>query len=261
MWRFWTVPARGEPGSETWIGKALEHGCATTWLTGSYDPEARLLYWPTGNPCPDYNGEERKGDNLYSSSVVALDPATGKLRWHFQFTPHDLHDWDANQPPLLVDADFRGRARKLLVVANRNGFFYVLDRLTGQMLMAEPFVKNLTWASGIGADGRPKLLPAATRTRSKARRRARRFRARPTGRPRAFNPATGLFYVMASEACAVYRKNSDWFEFGKSFYGGTTKTRDDRRRRKIPEGARSAIGQARVGGAEHQAAASTHRGS
>ena len=115
VWRFWTVPARGEPGSETWIGKAIEHGCATTWLTGSYDPDARLLYWPTGNPCPDYNGDERKGDNLYSSSVVALDPATGQLRWHFQFTPHDLHDWDANQPPLLIDAEFRGRARKLLV--------------------------------------------------------------------------------------------------------------------------------------------------
>ncbi len=112
VWRFWTVPARGEQGSETWIGKALEHGCATTWLTGSYDPEAKLLYWPTGNPCPDYNGEERKGDNLYSSSIVALDPASGKLRWHFQFTPHDLHDWDANQPPLLVDARFRGRARE-----------------------------------------------------------------------------------------------------------------------------------------------------
>ena len=95
---------------------------STTWLTGSYDPDAKLLYWPTGNPCPDYNGEERRGDNLYSSSILALDPATGTLRWHFQFTPHDLHDWDANQPPLLVDADFRGRRRKLLVTANRNGF-------------------------------------------------------------------------------------------------------------------------------------------
>ena len=110
VWRFWTIPARGEPGSETWSGRALEHGCGATWLTGTYDPEARLLYWPTGNPCPDYNGDERKGDNLYTASVVALDPATGKLKWHYQFTPHDLHDWDATETPVLVDATFRGRA-------------------------------------------------------------------------------------------------------------------------------------------------------
>jgi len=222
VWRFWTVPARGEPGSETWVGKALEHGCATTWLTGSYDPDAKLLYWPTGNPCPDYNGDERKGDNLYSSSVVALDPATGQLRWHFQFTPHDLHDWDANQPPLLVDAEFRGRPRKLLVVANRNGFFYVLDRLTGQMLMAEPFVKNLTWASGIGPDGRPKLLPGYENS-VEGTETCPNVSGAANWPSSAFNAATGLFYVMASEGCAIYRKNSDWFELGKSFYGGTTK--------------------------------------
>jgi len=222
VWRFWTVPARGEPGSETWIGKALEHGCATTWLTGSYDPEAKLLYWPTGNPCPDYNGDERKGDNLYTSSVVALDPTTGKLRWHFQFTPHDLHDWDANQPPVLVDAAFQGRVRKLLIVANRNGFFYVLDRLTGRLLMAEPFVKNITWASGIGTDGRPKLLPPYDNSVDGTQT-CPSVSGAANWPSSAFNPATGLFYVMASEACAVYRKNGDWFELGKSFYGGTTK--------------------------------------
>jgi len=221
-WRFWTVPARGEPGSDTWIGKAIEHGCATTWLTGSYDPVARLLYWPTGNPCPDYNGEERKGDNLYSSSILALDPVSGKLRWHFQFTPHDLHDWDANQPPMLVDTDFRGRPRKLLVVANRNGFFYVLDRLTGQMLMAERFVKNLTWASGIDAKGRPRLLPGYENS-VEGTQTCPSVSGAANWPSSAFNPSTGLFYVMASEACSVYRKNSDWFEFGKSFYGGTTK--------------------------------------
>ena len=223
VWRFWTVPARGEPGSETWIGKALEHGCAATWLTGSYDPEAKLLFWPTGNPCPDYNGDERKGDNLYSSSIVALDPATGKLRWHFQFTPHDLHDWDANQPPLLVDAEFGGQPRKLLVVANRNGFFYVLDRLTGRMLMAEPFVKHLTWSSGIGADGRPRLL-AAYENSVEGTLTCPAVAGAANWPSTAFNPATGLFYVMASESCAVYRKNSDWFELGKSFYGGSAKT-------------------------------------
>ncbi len=225
VWRFWTVPARGEPGSETWVGKALEHGCATTWLTGTYDPDAKLLYWPTGNPCPDYNGDERGGDNLYSSSIVALDPATGQRRWHFQFTPHDLHDWDGNQPPVLIDAVFHGRARKLLVVGSRNGFFYVLDRLTGEFLMAEPFVKNLTWASGIDAKGRPKLLPGNENT-AEGTRTCPNTTGAANWSASAFNPSTGLFYLMASEACAIFSKNSDWFELGKSFYGGTTKRVD-----------------------------------
>lgn len=221
-WRFWTVPARSEPRSDTWIGKALEHGCATTWLTGTYDPQAKLLYWPTGNPCPDYNGDERKGDNLYSSSVVALDPGTGKLRWSFQFTPHDLHDWDGNQPPLLIDTLFRGRQRKLLALGSRNGFFYVLDRLTGELLMAEPFVKNLTWASGIDPKGRPRLLPGNENTVEGTRTCPSQSGA-ANWSSSAYNPATGLFYLMASEACAIFTKNSEWFELGKSFYGGTTK--------------------------------------
>jgi alcohol dehydrogenase (cytochrome c) len=221
-WRFWTVPARGEPGSDTWIGRALEHGCATTWLTGTYDSQARLLYWPTGNPCPDYNGDERSGDNLYSSSVVALNPSTGKLRWHFQFTPHDLHDWDANQPPLLIDTVFHGRQRKLLVLGSRNGFFYVLDRLTGGFLMAEPFVKNLTWASGIGPDGRPRLQAGYENT-VEGTRTCPSMTGAANWSSTAFNPATGLFYLMASEACAIFTKNTEWFELGKSFYGGGTK--------------------------------------
>ena len=188
-WRFWTVPARGEPGSETWVGKALEHGCAATWLTGTYDADARLLYWPTGNPCPDYNGDERKGDNLYSNSVLALDPDTGKLKWHFQFTPHDLHDWDATETPMLVDATFRGRTRKLLLHADRNGFFYVLDRLTGELLLAEPFVKGITWASGIGRTA-ARYSCLATNRRPRAPERALRSpvprigRRRHSARPR-----------------------------------------------------------------------------
>jgi len=222
VWRFWTVPGRGEPGSDTWMGNAIEHGCAATWLTGSYDPEARVLYWPTGNPCPDYNGDERKGDNLYSSSVVALDPATGQLRWHFQFTPHDLHDWDANQPPVLLDTLFKGRQRKLLAVGNRNGFFYVLDRLTGEFLMAEPFVKNITWATGIGPDGRPRLLPGNENS-TEGTRTCPSMTGAANWSSSAFNPETGLFYLMASEACAIFTKNSDGFELGKSFYGGTTR--------------------------------------
>jgi alcohol dehydrogenase (cytochrome c) len=158
-WRFWTMPAPGEPLSETWVGKAIEHGCVDAWLTGTYDPSTNLIYWPTGNPCPDYNGDERKGDNLYANSVVAVDAQTGRLRWYFQFTPHDLHDWDATETPMLVDVEFRGRPRRLLVQANRNGFFYVLDRTTGEFLLGEPFVHKLTWASGLDAKGRPIVLP------------------------------------------------------------------------------------------------------
>jgi len=221
-WRFWTVPEAGEPGSETWSGRAIEHGCAAPWLTGTFDPEARLLYWPTGNPCPDYNGDERKGDNLYSSSILALDPDTGKLKWHYQFTPHDLHDWDATETPLLVDAQFRGQPRKLMLQGNRNGFFYVLDRLTGKVLLAEPFVKNLTWASGIGPDGRPKLLPGNDPT-VEGQRVCPAVAGAANWPSTAFDPITGLFYMFTEESCTVYMKNDQWWEEGKSFYGGGTR--------------------------------------
>jgi PQQ-dependent dehydrogenase (methanol/ethanol family) len=222
VWRFWTVPAPGDPGSETWGGKAIDHGCAATWLTGTYDPEAKLLYWPTGNPCPDYNADERKGDNLYSCSVLALDPSTGKLKWYFQFTPNDLHDWDATETPMLVDARFRGQQRKLLLQGNRNGFFYVLDRLTGEFLLAEPFVKNLTWASGIGPDGRPKLLPGNEPT-PEGRRVCPAVAGATNWPSTAFSPITGLFYMFAEESCSIYSKNNEWWEAGKSFYGGGTR--------------------------------------
>ena len=222
VWRFWTVPAPGEPGSDTWTGRAWEHGCAATWLTGTYDPEARLLYWPTGNPCPDYNGDERKGDNLYANSILALDPDTGSLKWHFQFTPHDLHDWDANQTPALVDAMFRGRPRKLLLHGDRNGFFYVLDRLTGEFLLGEPFVKNITWASGLDKNGRPVYIPGYQPTPE-----GTRVCPAVTGATNwpatAFSPATGFYYLMAEEACTIYSRNSNWWVQGQSFYGGATR--------------------------------------
>jgi alcohol dehydrogenase (cytochrome c) len=222
VWRFWTVPARGEPGSETWVGRAIEHGCAATWLTGTYDPESKLLYWPTGNPCPDYNGAERKGDNLYSDSVLALDVETGTLKWHYQFTPHDLHDWDATETPMLVDAPFQGQSRKLLLQGNRNGFFYVLDRLTGKVLLAEPFVKNITWASGIGPDGRPRLLPGNEPT-VEGQRICPAVAGAANWPSTAFSPVTRLFYLFADESCAIYTKNDEWWEAGKSFYGGATR--------------------------------------
>ncbi|MEO1202927.1 MAG: PQQ-binding-like beta-propeller repeat protein, partial [Pseudomonadota bacterium] len=136
-WRFFTIPAEGEPGNETWSGDSWKTGGAATWLTGSYDPENRLLYWTTGNPAPDFQGDLREGDNLYSCSVVAINIDTGELAWHFQFTPHDEHDWDANQIPVLADRMWNGEMRRLLLLANRNGFFYVLDRDTGEFLLAE----------------------------------------------------------------------------------------------------------------------------
>jgi alcohol dehydrogenase (cytochrome c) len=222
VWRFWTVPGPGEPGSETWGGKAVAHGCAATWLTGTYDPDARLLYWPTGNPCPDYNGAERQGDNLYSNSVIALDPDTGRLRWHFQFTPHDLNDWDATETPVLVDATFRGQPRKLLLHADRNGFFYVLDRITGEFLLAEPFIRNLTWASGIDAKGRPVRVAGQEPTPEGTRTCPAVTGATNWPSP-SYNPATGLFYLMAAESCSVFTKNDQWFVQGQSFYGGSTR--------------------------------------
>jgi alcohol dehydrogenase (cytochrome c) len=204
-WRHWTIPRPGEPGSETWKGKAIELGGGSTWLTGTYDPETKLLYWPTGNPYPDTDGSDREGDNLYTNCILALEIETGKLRWYFQFTPHDVHDWDATEPPVLVDAPFRGRDRKLLLHADRNGFYYVLDRVTGEFLMAEPFVKKITWASGIDAKGRPILLPGNEPTRGGTKT-CPDVRGATNWYSPAYNPSTRLFYVMTVEDCSVYRQ-------------------------------------------------------
>jgi len=222
VWRFWSMPAPGEPLAETWKGRAIEHGCATTWLTGTFDPKNDLLYWTTGNPCPDYNGDERKGDNLYSDSVLALKPETGELKWHYQFTPHDLHDWDAAETPMLVDTEFHGRQRSLLLQANRNGFFYVLDRLTGELLLAKPFVKKLTWANGVGKDGRPQVMPGSEPTVAGVTV-CPAVEGAGNWMSTAWNPTTGLFYVMALEKCNIYTKSSAWWQPGKSFYGGSTR--------------------------------------
>ncbi len=137
VWRFWTVPKPGEPGSETWQGKDIDHGGAPTWFTGSYDPELDIVYWPTGNPTKEYNGDHRKGDNLYSDSILALDRKTGTLKWYYQFTPHDLWDWDATETSVLVDTEWQGQPRKLMLHANRNGFFYVFDRRDGDAAARE----------------------------------------------------------------------------------------------------------------------------
>ena len=153
-WRFYTIPGPGEPGHETWQGDSWQHGGAPVWLTGSYDPGLNLTYWGVGNPGPDFNARQREGQNLYSSSAVALDADTGKLKWFFQFTPNDPYDFDAVQIPVLVDTNWNGAPRKLLFWANRNGFFYVLDRLTGKFVAGYPFVK-VNWARGLDSNGAP----------------------------------------------------------------------------------------------------------
>jgi alcohol dehydrogenase (cytochrome c) len=220
-WRFWTVPRPGEPGSETWRGKDIAHPCASAWLTGTYDADLDTVYWPTGNPCPDYDGRERLGDNLYSDSILALDRSNGRLKWYFQYTPHDLWDWDAQQPPVLVDTTWRGQPRKLLLHANRNGFMYVVDRTTGALLLAEPFVKKLTWASRIGADGRPVLndgqIPTADGTRV-----CPAVEGATNWFSTAFEPKSGLYFVQALEKCTVYTLSPEPWRAGRSYYSGTT---------------------------------------
>jgi alcohol dehydrogenase (cytochrome c) len=221
VWRLWTVPKPGEPGSETWQGKAIEHGAAVAWFTGSYDPVLDTLYWQTGNPGPDYNGSEREGDNLYSDSILALDPKTGKMKWYYQFTPHDVHDWDATEPALLIDADWQGQPRKLLAMANRNGFFYVLDRTNGKLLLAKPFVRKLNWASEIDANGRPVLQPmpkegpgvkvcpaqdGATNWYSAS-----------------YIPATQRYYVQTLERCSIYTTSPVQWEAGRGYGGGSAR--------------------------------------
>ena len=218
-WRFWTVPGVGEPGNDTWKGESWKTGGASTWLTGSYDPALNLIYWGTGNPGPDYNGDERLGDNLYANSLVALDADTGKLRWFFQFTPHDLHDWDSNQIPVLLDAAFDGRPRKLVVQANRNAFYYVLDRETGEFLRGAPFVHQ-TWAQGLDAHGRPILVP----DREPSPEGTLVYPGLAGGTnwfSPSYSPLTQLLYVDAREQQGqVFFKHEAEYKGGTSFYGG-----------------------------------------
>ncbi|MCX6593472.1 MAG: PQQ-binding-like beta-propeller repeat protein [Acidobacteria bacterium] len=201
MWRHWTVPMPGEPGFDTWKGNAYPLGGGATWLTGSYDAGTDTLYWATGNPWPDSDDRERGGDNLYTNCVLALDPATGKLKWHYQFTPHDVHDWDATEPNVLVDTTYRGRPRKLLLHADRNGFFYVFDRTQGELLLAKPFMHRVTWATGIGADGRPVLAPPSNLSCPDHA---------TNWNGTAYSPVTRLYYVMASEKCTVKLTPGSW---------------------------------------------------
>ncbi len=219
LWRFWTVPARGEPGSETWSDFPLDYGGGATWMNGTYDPELNLVYWSTGNPWPDQFGKPRKGDNLYTCSVVALDATTGELKWYFQFTPHDTHDWDAQSIPVLVDMEYGGKPRKLLLHPNRNGYFYLLDRTNGKFLRATPFVDKLDWATGIDDNGRPMERPHMEPTPAGVRACPSKRGASNWMSP-SWSPVSGLFYVPSLEQCDIYTTSESVPEPMKGQSGG-----------------------------------------
>ena len=215
IWRFYTVPSPGEFGSETWPDdpEVMARGGGGTWMTGSFDPKLNLIYWGTGNPNPDYYGEKREGDNLFTNSIVAIEANTGILRWHYQFTPHDLHDWDSNHVPVLADLVLDGELRKVVMVANRNGFFYMLDRVTGELLVGKPFT-DTTWAREIGSDGRPIVLNDGSKG----------CLPDPWGgtnfMPPSFNPDLGILFVTAREVCATFVPQEPEIIPGRTSFGG-----------------------------------------
>jgi alcohol dehydrogenase (cytochrome c) len=215
LWRFYTIPGPGEPGFESWNGDAWKTGGAPVWNIGTFDPALNLIYYGTGNPGPDWNPAQRPGDNLYSDSVVALDPDTGKLKWHFQFTPNDGNDYDSTQVPVLADMDWNGKPTKVMLWANRNGFFYVLDRETGKFLRGGPFVK-VNWASGLDPNGRPMPTPQGPGQPT--------FPGNQGGTnwyPPAYSPRTGLFYFSVWENYgSIYRRENAEYQPGRNFAGG-----------------------------------------
>ena len=215
-WRFWTIPAPGEFGSSSWPGEAWKHGGGTTWMPGTYDPELNTIYWGTSNPAPDFDGDPRPGDDLYTDCLLALEADTGKLKWYFQFTPHDLFDYDATETPMLVDAMFRGQRRKLVVEANRNGFIYVLDRTDGKFLSAKRFAEKLNWATGIDEKGRP--IRTDVQPTEKGSRVCPGMVGATNWFSPSFNPDTSMMYFMALESCDVYLKKPEEFQKGKTYY-------------------------------------------
>ncbi len=218
VWRLYTIPGPGEPGHETWGGDSWKTGAAPTWVTGAYDPQLNLLYWGVGNPGPDWNGDVRPGDNLYSCALLAVDATAGKLKWYFQFTPHDTHDWDACQVPILIDSIWEGRPRKLIATANRNAFYYVLDRETGEFLLGRPYAKQ-TWATGIDRSGRPILIPGKEPTETGNLVWPSLQGATNWFSP-SYSPKTDLFYVSVREMGSYYFKTDVDYEPGKRFVGG-----------------------------------------
>jgi len=229
VWRFHNIPEPGEPGHETWAGDSWKTGGGSVWVTGSYDSDLNLTYWGIGNPGPDWNGDNRKGDNLYTDSVVALDADTGKLKWHFQFSPHDEFDYDSVQIPVLVDMEWQGRPRKVMLWANRNGYFYVLDRTNGQFLLGKPFVK-VTWATGLDEAGRPMRAPAAA-TSSDGVLIYPGNQGGTNWYNSSYSPRTGLFYIPSwVEYNTVYFKTPAEYNEGRNFGGGVLRANVGQRR-------------------------------
>ena len=218
LWRFWTVPEPGEPGHDTWPGDSWKTGGAPAWVTGVYDPELNLVYWGTGNPGPDWNPDVRGGDNLYSCSLVALDAATGKLKWHFQFTPHDSHDYDSTNVPMLLDGVARGKPRKLLALANRNAFYYLLDRTTGEFVSASPYA-HYTWTKGLDDSGRPQVDPALEPSENGTLVSPSLYGATNWYSP-SYSPATKLVYVAVREQSSYFYKTEAEYRKGATFLGG-----------------------------------------
>jgi alcohol dehydrogenase (cytochrome c) len=221
LWRWNALPKKGEPGSETWEGAdPWKYGGAPIWLSGSYDPELNLIYWGTGQANPDFIGDLRPGDNLYTECMVALDADTGKLKWHFQFTPHDTHDWDGVEIPVLFDAEVQGRPRKLLAQADRNGYYYVLDRTNGKFLKGAAFVNQLDWSTGLTAEGRPIPVPGKEPSVQGTPVCPATLGATNWQSP-AYNPDTHLFYVLATEGCGVNYRGSEPVRAGAPIGQGT----------------------------------------
>ncbi len=219
LWRTRTIPEPGDPNRQTWIpASAADYGGAPTWMTGTYDSELRTIYWMTGNPGPDYDGTVRGGDNLYSCSVVALDEATGRMKWWFQFTPHDVHDWDANETPVLIDGLINGKRRRLLVTAQRNAFYYVLDRETGEFITGQAFAKQ-TWARGLDARGRPIIMPNTAPTPGGNRVCPDAAGAANWGSP-SYDSRNGQLLVSVRETCATYTSVTKSPVPGQGYTGG-----------------------------------------
>jgi PQQ-dependent dehydrogenase (methanol/ethanol family) len=223
LWRRWTVAQEGDPARSTWSGNSATFGGGPTWMTGTYDPGSDTIFWPVGNPGPDYDGLVREGANLYTASVLALDPETGRMKWYFQFTPHDTHDWDATETPVLVDVMIDGRMRKLLIQANRNAFYYVLDRMSGKFVSGRAFVHQ-TWAKGLDSDGHPIVIPGTDPTPEGAYVCPDSTGATNWAAP-SFDPKTNLFFVAVREACAVYMSKTKEPRPGAA-YTGTGQQRD-----------------------------------
>jgi alcohol dehydrogenase (cytochrome c) len=220
-WRFYTVPGPGEPGGRSWpAGEAYKRGGGSIWVTGTYDPQLNTVFYGTGNPGPDYYSNAREGDNLYTASLVALDADTGQLRWHYQFTPHDVHDWDSTQVPVLADLTMNGQPRKVVMFANRNGFFYTIDRVTGKVIVAKPFVTT-TWAKEIGADGRPVLLTGHIPNED-GEKTCPDLGGGTNFMSPSYDPATRLFFVTARETCATFFAYDQQFKAGEQYTGGAT---------------------------------------